>query len=190
MKIPANILLILLLILPLSAKPATKIIIYEAYIQGNVLNPKLVVAQRYTGNCWTRSLANNSRSDAWRCMTNNLIIDPCFQDGNSVACINTPWSNKVMILKLTTPLPQNSLNREINTRTAPPWALELANGQLCSFLTGASSVIDHQRVNYSCTSYNYNVIGDINKSSTNWKVSLYNYNKKSVEEISVVTAWF
>ncbi|MBA2653809.1 MAG: hypothetical protein H0U71_01930 [Gammaproteobacteria bacterium] len=172
----------------LHAEP-TKIIIYQAYTQESALNSHLFVAQRYAGSCWTRSLANPGRSDAWRCQASNVILDPCFQDGNSLACVTTPWSHKATILDLDAPLHRKTALK-IDAKTAQPWAVELANGLHCTFLTGASVIINNMRLNYTCDRYRYSILGQIDRSHTPWTVHLYDFHYKIITKIPVTTIWF
>jgi hypothetical protein len=52
-----------------------------------VFLPKGVPTQERTGSCWSTSNVLN-RVDAWRCIADNFIYDPCFSfPGNSQAVI-------------------------------------------------------------------------------------------------------
>ena len=87
------------------------------------------------GNCWTSSIASG-RSDAYRCMAGNYIYDPCFVYGsNSVACPTVGTGiEQGTVIDLTQPLPQAGSEAP---GAAPPFALELANGDACNIETGA-----------------------------------------------------
>lgn len=171
------------------ALPATKIIVYQAYTQSNALNPNLAVAQRYQGNCWRRSLANPARADAWRCQASDMTLDPCFEDTDSLACVATPWSTKTALLELEKPILKKN-HRQVDVKTSQPWGLELANGQRCIFMTGASSVVHNMRVNYSCDSHSAGILGSVDRQSSVWSVSLYDYRTQKISKIPVTTAWF
>ena len=87
-----------LAILPAAAKPgATKVVSYSAAgMKGKAVK----------GSCWTGSIAS-TRSDAFRCMIGNSIMDPCFKVSNKV--VNCPQSlamNTGVIIKLSKPLPE------------------------------------------------------------------------------------
>src|SRR5262245_45054421 len=86
------------------AQTPTKILVYQAFAKKNTLSPNLIVAQRYSGRCYSRSLAVPKRTDAWQCQASNMTLDPCFQDDVYLACVISPWSDKVAILQLNTPL--------------------------------------------------------------------------------------
>ena len=119
--------------------------------------PAGIRGQEQEGYCWTESLGSG-QSDAWRCMVDNSIYDPCFAiagETGAVACgaspVDDPYAFRV---KLTRPLPE---------RTAPavdrPWIVELADGVVCGYLTGASTGVGGERANYGCTDGWY-ILGD------------------------------
>jgi hypothetical protein len=103
-----------------------------------------------SGDCWVTSLAA-PRLDAWRCIVINTIYDPCFSSPSYkdyVICDASPTGD-MRGIKVT-------LTKALPTSTASPadhqpWTLRLSNGVVCAFLTGATSIIDNQRVNYGCT---------------------------------------
>jgi hypothetical protein len=103
-----------------------------------------------SGNCWETSLAA-PRPDAWRCIVTDTIYDPCFSSSsykNYVICNTAPAGDMRGIkVLLTDSLP-------VSTATSAdhqPWTLRLSDGNICTFLTGATPIIDNQRVNYGCT---------------------------------------
>lgn len=102
------------------------------------------------GSCFTGSLAA-ARRDAWRCTVGSLIYDPCFKSARSrdLICVFAPWYRTAIRLRLTTALPRFG-NRSIPTLQALPWALELADGRRCRFLTGATAAVGTKRLNYGC----------------------------------------
>lgn len=174
---------------PVFAQPSTLIKIYKAYTQEGILNPQIIVAQRYAANCRSQSVANPARPDALRCLTSSLILDPCFKDGDTLACIASPWSNKATVVELASPADkQEKRNEPIHVKL--PWALELANGQRCTFLPGASTAVNNKRLNYACTDSHFNIIGSVNQSEPLWKVTVYDLHRKALKEIPVTIAWF
>jgi len=101
------------------------------------------------GNCWTNSLAV-WRAAAWRCAVGNGIYDPCFSQDDSVICGANPTTTTVsFLLTLTEPLP---------TPAPPPdtgnhaWLVELADGMVCEYATGATGGVGGERFNYLCPS--------------------------------------
>lgn len=145
---------------------ATKVVIFTPWA-GDQIRPGLHVAERVTGACWTASLAVG-QADAWRCMAGNAISDPCFlssRDKNVVACVRDPFSRTVTLMQLTKPLPWRSPGKP--GTAGPPWALRLANGATCGFLTGGTGAYKGERINYGCTPKGY-VAGDAARSSKVW----------------------
>jgi hypothetical protein len=171
------------------AQAPTQILIFQAFSQKNTLNPNLVVAQRYTGNCYRRSLAIPGRTDAWQCQASNMSFDPCFRDDTRLVCTISPWAHPVAILELASPLYGRSSKSNIDFK-AEPWAIELQNGSKCSYLTGTSTMVNHQRVTYTCDNDPYNAVGKIYRSTSSWKVKVYDYNTKIIEVMAIKTAWF
>ncbi len=113
------------------------------------LTPGLTIASRVRGKCWTSSIVT-TRPDAWRCMTSNLIYDPCFSvpsGGGAVACLASPFSTKVTVIVLTVGLPPSDAG---SVGSGPPWALRLVRGDQCVMAAGATSVLGGMRANYFC----------------------------------------
>jgi hypothetical protein len=166
----------------------TQVAIFKAFVQHDNLNPNLIVTQRTSGNCWTQSLANSGRPDAWRCQTNTLIMDPCFQDNKTLACVVSPWVKKVSILELNSVLPETSV-KKLNTQKAIPWALELTDGQRCTFLTGSTGAVNGMRINYGC-SPDTHIIGDLDRSNYIWKAHEHKLGNRAIREVDVKKVWF
>ncbi|MGH2461222.1 MAG: hypothetical protein ACRDIY_20380 [Chloroflexota bacterium] len=107
-------------------------------------------SQPVSGKCFVSSLAA-TRADAYRCIAGNLLMDPCFTiPGNSAAvlCVRDPLDRNTFVqMNLTEPLP----SPEPPPLRTHPWFLQLADGTVCSFFTGASGVINGQRINYGCS---------------------------------------
>jgi uncharacterized protein len=103
------------------------------------------------GNCWTNSLAV-WREDAWRCAVGNAIYDPCFSQAGSVICGANPTTTTVSFpLTLTEPLPAPEAPQEAANHA---WLVELADGTVCEFATGATGGVGGERFNYLCPSPN------------------------------------
>ena len=54
-------------------------------------------------------------------------------------------------LKLTKRLPECYADRGSPSLSHPPWNLQLTDGEHCGFASGATSVIDGERLNYFCS---------------------------------------
>jgi hypothetical protein len=97
-----------------------------------VFNPAaMTVTKSIHGYCWTTSIASR-RHDAYRCMSDNDIYDPCFSAGlKSVACPSalTPSSGVRMLLTKPLPTAQGAQSHNV-------WMMVLANGVKCNVGTG------------------------------------------------------
>jgi hypothetical protein len=89
--------------------------------------------------------------------------------------------------------------RRPSLRRLPPWAIELANGQRCVFLSGATYTVAGMRANYSCNAKGGGlvdqntgwIVGAPSWSRPLWSV-LYapNQTAKTFEEVDVYVAWY
>jgi hypothetical protein len=125
------------------------------------------VAAEREGSCFNNSLAAPG-PDAWRCSAGDEILDPCFQPprgGGPLACMTDPWS-PVTKLRLTQPLP-----KPVSPGSAAPlpWAVETADGQRCTMITGTAEVIAAKRTNYSCNDGS-TLVGTIDRSEDVWTI--------------------
>jgi hypothetical protein len=156
------------------------------------LSKALTVKEQITGECFSTSLASPARPDAWRCMANNAIYDPCFAqimgDGTQLACASSPWETSVSQFTTTKALEVNS--GKLNWTSGMPWALELENVQRCTLLTGATFGIAGLRVNYGCDKGG-SVVGEPDRSRSVWTVLYYaNDGGYALEQAGVAVAWY
>lgn len=118
--------------------------------QAITFTPPTSASRQVSGSCFTSSLAA-IRKDAFRCMSDNAIMDPCFTiPGNALAviCVPNPLDPSTFVqMNLTQPLPAT----EPVSPPSHPWFLELADGTVCNFLTGATGAVNGQRINYGCS---------------------------------------
>jgi hypothetical protein len=174
-----------------SAAPKTHVTVFHAFAAGK-LSPRLHVTQTVKGYCFAGSAAD-SRSDAWRCSGGNLILDPCFSDPKViswVACpeLGSPFETRVIRLALSRALPK-SLGNHGAAGQGNPWAVKLADGRTCTFLTGATFTYYGKRANYGCTAKSF-LAGSPNRSAPTWTITL-GTGRKSTPKIAeiVVAAW-
>ena len=122
-------------------------------------HPAGVPTQERAGSCWSVSDVLN-RDDAWRCTAGDYIYDPCFSipgDSQAVVCYSNPLDESTGFkLDLTDPLPARGI--PLSFKSA--WVVELADGTKCVFMTGATTVFEGERVNYSCSDGWY-ILGDL-----------------------------
>jgi hypothetical protein len=163
----------------------------------NAFNPDIQVTDQAEGACFTGSLADPGRIDAWRCMVGNRIYDPCFVaavDLSKVACVPTPWATDAVMITLTRDLP-SAAGRTGSLLDAMPWGLELENGARCAVAsTGAGGAIAGQRINYSCRHADGSdagaVVGDIDRSQASWRVFVTGANPWVIGQMAVAVAWY
>ncbi|GCE30698.1 hypothetical protein KDA_61820 [Dictyobacter alpinus] len=138
------------------------------------------------GDCWVTSLAA-PRNDAWRCMVDSVIYDPCFSSPaqkDFVLCDASPAGNTNGIkVKLTSPLPASTAENG----DGKPWVLHLSNGAYCTFMTGATSLVGDERVNYACT--DNALIPGFPKEGTVWTVHVLHDGQKDPVTTTVLQAW-
>lgn len=69
-----------------------------------------------------------------------------------------------------------------------PWAVELANGERCGLLTGATAVFAGQRLNYGCESGGY-VIGELQRDGLVWFASFLAKDAYASDLVPVAVVW-
>jgi hypothetical protein len=137
---------------PTSSVPPTQVIQYV---------PAVPSGAEQQGRCWTSSLAV-ARDDAWRCMVGNEIFDPCFavSSAQTIVCDADPATNKPgFVLKLTEPLPAPDVPAQVK-QSYQGWLVQLSDGTICSYATGATTGVNGERVNYLCSD-KWGLLGDL-----------------------------
>jgi hypothetical protein len=177
---------------PAAAATQTQATIYSAFAASG--SPAGHVTGTLRGHCWSGSLATE-RQDAWRCLSGNLIYDPCFSSANAkgiVLCPATgPWSASTIEIKLTSKLPANYGNKGKPSTSGLPWALVTTQGWKCRLTTGASTVVDGKRANYFCTGTADTLWGAPTRASQPWKIYVApNGAKKLKRKVAISSAWF
>ena len=113
--------------------------------------PAIPAGAPVAGSCWTRSIAAASRADAYRCIVGNSIYDPCFapkRRGVVVCDANPASGRRGFAMRLTKPLP---VEHVFTSKSPAPWLVELADGEVCSLLTGTHGLIGHETIGYECS---------------------------------------
>ena len=157
--------------------PSTKVVRFSpSGIRGTIDTP---------ADCWESSLAA-PRANTWRCMVMNTIYDPCFSTSTQasyVICDANPTSDtRGLKAILAHPLPASTLSSGTQA-----WMIHLADGPVCSFLTGASGLIGGERINYSCTEGAF-IVGSPHISPV-WMVKEVKKGQSQPVMMSVVEAW-
>lgn len=180
---------------------------YVAPFTPDGLNPGLTVASSIEGTCAFDSSIAIGRPDAWGCVTEGGVLDPCFEnafvaldEAAELACLDAPWSTDVVMLTLTAPLsrekeaPDGGVAGAADTAEELiepwdlPWALELANGDRCSLLRGTLIVLAGQVVHYGCEQGG-TILGETDRSQPVWAVSYLAEGDVATNLVEVLTAW-
>jgi len=81
-------------------------------------------------------------------------------------CAAAPWSRTLVRIALSEDLPR----RDPSPLAAPPcWALVLASGTRCTFISGATAVVRGFRLNYGCDDGRV-LFGSPRRSSSTWRI--------------------
>jgi hypothetical protein len=190
-------------------EPPTQTKFFVPWLFNGTLNPAITVRSRepFTGNpnlpsdCQSGAITTE-RPDAWRCGT----ADPCFAPPFSlsvtvVACSSAPWTNEVVLLELSRPLPTPAACREMQPSACPgpvslsgqPWAVELANGVRCTHMTGTISTQAGLGLVYGCEGGGS--IGVVNRdepfdtSLPQWRAFYLAENAVTIEQLGVLVVW-
>ncbi|GHO78631.1 hypothetical protein KSD_64020 [Ktedonobacter sp. SOSP1-85] len=151
--------------------------------------PSSTVQATASGYCWIGSLAA-SRSDAWRCATGNIIYDPCFEpvaskSGSLVICNPNPATGQKGIrVNLNQPPPRAEAYKGQGTQA---WLLVLANGSFCSFLTGATGLVNNQRIDYGCS--DGSVVIGLPQTGKVWMAKVQAPGSNTLKDVPVKEAW-
>jgi len=136
-----------------SAPVQTIVKVFAPWTPGDTLSPAVkVTGHAFAGDCWTSSQADSSNPEAWRCISGNMISDPCFappeqSNVTQMACAESPWSG-VVLLKLAHPLSYGSTGTSKNAGS--PWFMQLANGDRCGHTTGTEPETSGVVLGYGC----------------------------------------
>jgi hypothetical protein len=180
---------------PAQAHLARTNVRYFVPVDQDGLSPRLHLAANERGTCIGGSVADAGRPDAWRCTAGNAILDPCFaspfslpDDPGVLVCADSPFADEVIPFTPTAPLPAATGMTPDLTASQLPWALELANGERCTLLSGATVGIAGMRLNYGCAGHG-SVVGEIDRSQPFWAVSYLPESGVATSLVEVTAAW-
>lgn len=124
--------------------------------------PVILPAVQKDGECSSSSFADPYREDAWRCMVQNDIYDPCFTTSKEgfVYCQVGIDGSTGFLLKLKQALPEASLPEVKQSNLV--WFVELKDGTYCSpFTVPRPSFGKDQIAYYECRPKNSVLLGDL-----------------------------
>ncbi|MDI9818527.1 MULTISPECIES: hypothetical protein [unclassified Legionella] len=184
-----RLILLILMIMPtfgLFAKD-TILKLYQPF--GEAIQQAPIVIQREaSGECWQQS-QRIKREDAWRCMAEGKIYDPCFvrQFGShqEAVCPQSPWVGSSVKINMSFPV-DNSQHVELNMAETYPWAIELTTGEKCQAVD-EGQVYDGLPVRYQCDNQVL-LLGHVQRCKTQW--SMLQHTSNGVSTALVERAWF
>ena len=148
----------------------------------------VTATQRTSGSCFTSSIVA-ARSDAWRCNAGNNLLDPCFTvDQQHVFCPSPgPWANSGALVSVPS-LPTGQANKDTGT-SGQPWAIQLKDGSQCTEISGATNVIDGQRLGYGCSNQ-LGLYGNVQRSGTVWMIYTGQPHSAQLTQQPIAIAWY
>jgi hypothetical protein len=125
----------------------------------------------------------SARPDAYRCFAGDVVHDPCFTSPRGVVCPELPWARRATLLQLAVdPAPGDG-----PIAAGLPWGIELADGQRCAFLGGATDLVDDLRANYGC---DHGTVYGAPTGDPQWMVRYRPEGTDRLTTVAVTTAWF
>jgi hypothetical protein len=174
-----------------AAASATRLHTYTAFEHGR-LAPGLIVRASVRGYCWTLS-AVESRPYTWRCLHGNYIHDPCFSTtptSKTVVCPDAPWSNRVLLLTLTKPLPTWHTYTPSTSPSTWPWGIITLGGKHCtSSVAAATGTIDGKQITYVCQGGGV-LAGFTHHTSRTWTIEYApGFGATRLTRVTITDAW-
>ncbi len=151
------------------AKTRTTVTIFRAFTASGT---PTIPTRSESGHCYTGALTVD-RNDAWRCIVGNYLHAPCFSAPQAAGVVVCPDAqvNRGLKIRLTKGLPRRYANTGRPSLSNQPWALQLTNGQHCTFASGATNVIHGIRGNYTCgAGFNFGLWGFPSRRSEPWTI--------------------
>ena len=168
---------------------------YSPFVAGDAVRPDLTVtASGQSAQCSSGSYLVVS---AYRCFIGDEIHDVCYLDRRdpslpAMVCVDAPWATRA----LRAAYGQDPDHSSGAKPSDPPWALELtARGRRCTFTPGATTVVDGQRLNYSCAANpplqdELYLFGDPDTSRPLWRIrAAASPNGPELRSVQIRQAW-
>lgn len=148
----------------------------------------LIIKEKIKGQCWQQS-QRIKREDAWRCVAETQIYDPCFikeyGSQKEAVCPKSPWLKDSVQIKLDKPV-DNSAHLSLDMSEAFPWAMELATGEKCQAVD-EGEVYDGLQVHYLCDNQTV-LVGRVQRCNPQW--SILHRTTNGVQTATISKAWF
>lgn len=158
------------------------------------------------GSCHSFSGAT-ARPDAYRCfathreLDESWVLDPCFgsqtgDDSVIVKCVG--GVNEWVLAAQFEPMDERPeiLDQYVGRQPqdyTEPWALELEDGRYCQTITGVSTLLAGERVNYGCGQNDESDgvgLGVPNRSNPQWTLLVSDLEGEDWTPVPIKRAWF
>lgn len=184
-----HILLFLLCVYPLiSFENPTQLKLYRPYGEVDSSNKPEIIAS-LKGECFRQS-SRIIREDAWRCVADEELHDPCFQRQlgkiTEVLCVESPWIKKAIQLKTAQAL-KNTHHQRLDRAMTLPWALVLSSGVQCVAIDSTEE-IEGQPIHYRCSDQSL-LFGVVQRCQEEWTI-LQQARSGQVSTAVIQDAWF
>ncbi len=168
-----------------AAQPTAKQIFSPANASGGLA---VNVTKVTSGSCFGSSNVT-TRTDAYRCMSQNEIYDPCFfVNQTQVLCpTDGPWTNRGVLVNVSS-LPSAPGTPDQGTG-GQPWAIQLPGGTNCVSISGATDEIAGQRLGYQCNG-GVGLYGNVQRSSAAWMIYVGTPHSATLAPRPIAVAWF
>jgi hypothetical protein len=167
------------------ADAATRVRTYSPWTADG--DPKLRRWFHGSGEC-TRSSFVNSRPQAWRCVSGNIVLDPCFQSptDEEVLCVSSPWSRRGHLLSAL-------LDPDTRGRSSAraPWAMRVGRAR-CLFIRRSGRARRRGRPTYRCRSGRNRsyLFGRPNRKRRTWTIRASSDRRgRGARRVRVRAAW-
>lgn len=167
----------------------TAVSFYEPWTETGVRDDIRVISMR-DGVCFYASRVNVGRSDAFRCLSGQMILDPCFVGPafpRREALCPVADLSEAILLRVKGDFPS-----ERNPDSAPrslPWRMELIGSIACTREEGALPDFAGQRLAYSCSNER-RAAGTFDRRSGAWKVFVLDEDERELVLVPVTVAYF
>jgi hypothetical protein len=165
----------------------TKVKVKDPFTTDGHVRKSLFVGDHLLGYCWTGSIGSQQRN-AWRCLSGNIIHDPCFKHAGvrDLICMRAPWVKMVQRLRLTRRLPSDG-NSGIHDRSQP-WGYKLFNGTHCVLGQGTASWVGNVPLPYVCSRHHSGT--GTHRHHPIWRVRIAPKSLDRLHVRRVKKAWF
>ena len=175
-----------------TAGTSTSVSIYTPFTASG--KPAGQVTKTVSGSCFTGSISVDHQG-AWRCMSGNLLYDPCFSSTKAKGIVLCPapgpWTDSTVEIKLTKGLPTKSANKGKPSTSGSPWAIVTTSGWKCEFITGATTIVNGKRLSYFCKGTKNGLWGAPSRKSQPWTIfAALPQAKTLTKKVAIRSAWF